>query len=129
MTTLNTLIVKRDEIQSQIDSIQSSIDELKGCINNFEYECSEREFDEILDSEGEQHTSVGSFYPSDILKSCDPIAYRCAKSDYESSYDLDDCEEYTDMVEQLDDLESDLSSLESDLDSIQDEIDELESED
>lgn len=60
------------------------------------------------------------------MKSCDPIAYRCAKSDYESNYDLDYCEEYTDMVEQLESLEDDLASLESDLDSIQDEIDELE---
>lgn len=123
---MNTLITKRDEIRSQIDNVQSSIDELKECINNFEYTCSDSEFDEYLDEDGEQHTSVGSFYPSDILKSCDPVAYRCAKSDYESEYDLDDCQEYTDMVEQLDDLESDLSSLESDLEEIQDEIDELE---
>ena len=125
MTTLNTLIAKRDEIQSQIDSIKESIQALQVDINNFEYECSESDFDDYLDQDGEQHTSVGSFYPSDILKSCDPIAYRCAKSDYESNYDLDDCQEYTEMVEQLDDLESDLASLESDLDEIQDEIDEL----
>lgn len=125
MTTLNTLIAKRDEIQSQIDSIMSSIQALQADINNFEYECSENEFDDYLDQDGEQHTSVGTFYPSDILKSCDPVAYRCAKSDYESNYDLDDIEEYTDMVEQLDDLESDLVGLEDDLESIQDEIDEL----
>lgn len=126
MSTLNTLIAKRDEIQSQIDSIMSSIQALQADINNFEYECAEIDFDDYLDQDGEQHTSVGSFYPSDILKHCDPTAYRCAKSDYESNYDLYDCEEYTDMVEQLDALESDLASLESDLDSIQDEIDSLE---
>lgn len=126
MTTLNTLIAKRDEIQSQIDSIEESIQALQADINNFEYECSESDFNDYLDQDGEQHTSVGSFYPSDILKSCDPISYRCAKSDYESEYDLDDCEEYTNMVEQLGSLEDDLASLESELEEIQDEIDSLE---
>ena len=125
MTTLNTLIAKRDEIQSQMDSIQSNIQALQMDIDNFEYECSERDFDEHLDEAGEQQTSVGSFYPSDILKHCDPIAYRCAKSEYESDYDLEDCEEYTDMVKELNSLENDLEDLESELDEIQDEIDSL----
>lgn len=125
MITLNTLTAKRDEIQSQIDSVQYNIQSLQADINNFEYECSESDFNDYLDQDGEQHTSVGSFYPSDILKSCDPIAYRCAKSEYESEYDLEDCEEYTDMVEELNSLENDLEDLENDLDSIQDEIDSL----
>ena len=91
MTTLNALLAKRDEIQSQIDSIQSNIQSLQKDIDNFEYECSESDFDDYLDDAGVQHTSVGSFYPSDILKHCDPVAYRCAKSDYESNYNLDFC--------------------------------------
>ena len=48
-----------------------------------------------------------------VLKGCDPTAYRCAKSDYESDFDLDDCTEYTDMVGELESLESDLRSLEN----------------
>ena len=59
------------------------------------------------------------FYPSDILKSCDPIAYRCAKSDYESNIDLDDVEEYSDLKDGLEALEADLEDLESELEDLQ----------
>ena len=47
------------------------------------------------------------------------LAYRCAKSDYEGNFDLDDCTEYTDMSEQLWDLESDLESLQDELESLE----------
>ena len=110
-----------EQVQTEIENLESNISELKSEINDFEYSLTEDEFDEFLDEGGEQHTSVGSFYPSDILKSCDPVAYRCAKSDYEGNFDLDDCTEYTDMVEELEGLESDLESL-------QDELKDLESE-
>lgn len=110
-----------EQVKTEIENLELNITELKAEIEGFEYSLTEAEFDEYLDELGEQHTSVGSFYPSDILKNCDPIAYRCAKSDYEGNFDLDDCAEYTDLVEELESLESDLKSL-------QDEIDSLESE-
>ena len=110
-----------EQVQAEIENLELSISELKSEINDFEYSLTDAEFDEYLDEEGEQHTSVGSFYPSDILKNCDPVAYRCAKSDYEGNFDLDDCTEYTDMVEELEGLESHLESL-------QDELKDLESE-
>ena len=110
-----------EQVQTEIENLELNISELKSEIDGFEYSISEIEFDSYLDEEGEQHTSVGSFYPSYILKSCDPVAYRCAKSEYEGNFDLDDCTEYTDMVEELESLENDLFSL-------QDEIDNFESE-
>ena len=110
-----------EQVQAEIENLELNISELKADIDGFEYSVTDSDFDDYLDELGEQHTSVGSFYPSDILKNCDPVAYRCAKSDYESNFDLDDCIEYTDMVEELE-------SLESDLESLQDELNELESE-
>ena len=110
-----------EQLQTEIENLELDISELKADINGFEYSLTEAEFDDFLDEEGLQHTSVGSFYPSNILKKCDPVAYRCAKSDYEGNFDLDDCTEYTDMVEELESLESDLQSL-------KDELKELESE-
>ena len=68
------------------------------------------------------------FYASDILKSCDPVAYRCSKSDYESNFDLDDCEEYNDLKDELEALEDQLSDLENDLSDLNDELDSLENE-
>ena len=111
-----------EQVQVEIKNLELTISELKSEIDGFEYSLTEAEFDELLDEEGEQHTSVGSFYPSDILKSCDPVAYRCAKSDYEGSFDLDDCTEYTEMVKELESLESDLQSLQDELDSLENEV-------
>ena len=110
-----------EQVQTGIENLEHEIESLKSDIDNFEYSSTEAEFDDFLDAMGVQRTSVGSFYPSDILKNCDPIAYRCAKSEYEGNFDLDDLTEYTDMVEELE-------SLESDLESLQDELKDLESE-
>ena len=114
-----------EQVQTEIENLELSISELKSEIDGFKYSLTEAEFDEYLDEEGEQHTSVGSFYPSDILKNCDPVAYRCAKSDYESNFDLDNCEEYTDMVEELESLEDDLIILQYELKDLEndDELD------
>ena len=107
-----------EQVQAEIENIELTISELKSEIDGFEYSMTEVEFDSYLDELGEQHTSVGRFYPSDILKNCDPVAYRCAKSDYESNYDLDECLDYAEMVEELESLESDLKSLQDELDSL-----------
>ena len=104
-----------EQVQTEIENLELNVSELKYDIDGFEYSMTEAEFDDYLDELGEQHTSVGSFYPSDILKNCDPVAYRCAKSDYEGNFDLDDCTEYTDMVEELESLESELESLKDEL--------------
>ena len=111
-----------EQVQTEIENLELNISELKADIDNFEYSITEAEFDDFLDEDGLQRTSVGSFYPSDILKKCDPIAYRCAKSEYEGNFDLDDCTEYTDMVEELESLESDLESLKDELKDLENEV-------
>ena len=123
-------------IQDQIETLEHSIAELNNEIidkqkeiDSFEYEVSESDFDEFLDDVEESVTVCGmTFYPSDILKSCDPVAYRCAKSEYESSYDLDDVEEYNDLKDELEILESKLEELEVELEELQDQSDSLDSE-
>lgn len=43
-------------------------------------------YDEILnDSYGEIKLGYLTFYPADIIKNCDPIAYRVGLSDFEST--------------------------------------------
>ena len=110
-----------EQVKKEIESLELNVIELKAEIDGFEYSMSEAEFDDFLDKNGKQHTSVGSFYPSDILKNCDPVAYRYAKSDHEDNFDLADCAEYTDMVEELESLESDLESLQDELNSLESE--------
>lgn len=43
-------------------------------------------YDDLLDEDSEEY-KIGylTFLTSEVLKKCDPIAYRCGKSDYESS--------------------------------------------
>ena len=110
-----------EQVQTEIESLELNISELKSDIDNFEYSLTEAEWDDFLDEEGKQHTSVGSFYPSDILKNCDHILYHCAKSDYEDNFDLDDCAEYKDMVKELESLQDDLDYLEYELKDLESE--------
>ena len=109
MTNLETL-------KDQITKLESSIVIKQSEIYDFEYECSDDEFSDWIDSIYPEVT-IGSltFSPSDIMKELDPIAYRCGKSDYESNYDLDDCEEYNDLKDELEILEYELELLEAEL--------------
>ena len=110
-------------LESKIDAIKADIENKQSEIDNFEYEISESDFDSVLDDNEESVTIFGmTFYPSDILKNCDPIAYRCAKSDYESNIDLDDVGEYCELKEELDALEFELEDLENELEYLNDQL-------
>lgn len=124
--TIETLKTQIENVESQIDNVNSEIEAKQSEINNFEYECSESEYDDWLDLIFAE-VNIGSltFSPSEVMKALDPIAYRCGKSDYESDYDLDDCEEYTDLKDELEELESQLSDLESELEELETELKEL----
>ena len=119
MNTLNNI----EQLQRDIEDKQGEIATVQSNIETFEYTCDDAQFDEFLDDAEQTVYICGmEFYPSDILKNCDPIAYRCAKSDYEANFDLNGIPEYNDLIKELDDLESQL-------DDLQTELDELESED
>ena len=113
-----------EAIESEINSINEQIENLQYQLDHFEYEVSESEFNDFLDDCYDMATVAGlEFCPSDILKSCDPIAYRCMKADYESNYDVEDCAEWQDLDRELLDFRYKLEDLESDLEALQDELD------
>ena len=127
MHTIEQLQNMINAVESEIDDIQNQINDKQKEIDHFEYSCTESEYDDFLDEiEGSITVAGMEFYPSDILKSCDPVAYRCAKNDYESNYDLDDVEEYNDLKDELELLEDRLSDLKSELDEYRDDLDSLE---
>ena len=112
-----------EAIEAEINSINEQIENLQSQLDHFEYEASESDFNDFLDDCYESVTIAGMvFYASDVLKSCDPVAYRCAKSDYESNYDVEDCAEWQDLDRELLDLRYKLEDLESDLEALQDEL-------
>ena len=123
METIEQLETMINSVESKINDIQNQIDEKQKEIDHFEYTCTEAEYDEFLDEiEGSVTVAGMEFYASDILKSCDPIAYRCGKVDYESNFDLDNLEEYNDLKDELELLEDQLSDLESELEELNDQL-------
>ena len=129
MNTIEQLETMIATVESKIDDIKNQIDEKQKEIDHFEYSCTEAEYDEFLDEIEGSVTVVGmEFYASDILKSCDPIAYRCGKVDYESTFDLDNLEEYNDLKDELELLEDQLSNLESELEELNNQLEDLENE-
>jgi hypothetical protein len=51
----------------------------------------EEMYDDILnDSYGEIKLGYLTFSPADIIKNCDPIAYRVGLSDFESTFETDE---------------------------------------
>ena len=111
-----------EQVEKEIENLELNITELKAEIDGFEYSLTEAEFDEYLDEAYDEVNICGITYSASYaLKECDPVAYRCAKSDYESNFDLDDCVEYTDLLEELESLESDLESLQYELDDLENE--------
>jgi peptidoglycan hydrolase CwlO-like protein len=127
MNTIEQLRAQIRHLERDIEDKQGEICTAQSNIETFEYSCTDDEYDEMLDEiEGSIAVAGMEFFPSDILKSCDPVAYRCAKNDFESDYDLDNCEEYKDLKDELEALEEQLSDLENELDELNSEIDSLE---
>ena len=129
MNTIEQLKNAVVEVEAKIDDVNQQIKDKQKEIDHFEYSCTESEYDEFLDENFEDVEVVGFTYStSEALKRLDPIAYRCGKSDYESNFDLDDCEEYNDLKDELEALEDQLSDLESELEELNDQLEDLENE-
>ena len=119
MTTLTNV----EQLKRDIEDKQGEIATAQSNIETFEYSCTDEEYNEYLDNIFDEVEVCGMTYNvSYALKELDPIAYRCGKSEYEADFDLENCEEYRDML-------TELNELESQLDDLQTEIDDLESED
>ncbi len=118
MTTLNNV----EQLKRDIEDKQGEIATAQSNIETFEHTCTDKEFDDFLDDCYSEIEIMGMTYNvSYALKELDPTAYRCAKSDYEADFDLNDVEEYQAFVASLDELESQLDELQSQLDDLESE--------
>ena len=116
-----------DEVESKIADVNQQIKDKQHEIDSFEYSCTDDEYDEMLDEiYGDVEICGMTCSSSRALKLLDPVAYRCGKIDYESNYDLDNCEEYNDLKDELESLEDQLSALENDLDELNEQLESLE---
>jgi hypothetical protein len=97
----------------RVEFLEREIEKLKNQIEKFELDPDDYsdQFDELLDEQGEVKIGNLGYYPSYILKNCDPIAYRCGLNDFIDCIDIEDIEEYKDLVEELEELEIGLENL------------------
>ena len=83
---IETLIIDKDNIS--IDDLDIDREEM---------------FSSMLDDCYDKITICGvEFLPSDVLKSCDPVAYKCYYNDYISEIDIEDLSEYQDVISDID---------------------------
>ena len=123
-------------LQAEIQMKEHAISKLKAQIKNKETQQNEIEcdpddfsdqFDECLDEAGSIAVAGCTFYPSQILKECDPVTYRCGLNDYaDSMFNKEETEEYQALQEEIDQLESDIEDLESEIEDLENQIEEIE---
>lgn len=123
-------------LQAEIQMKEHAIRKLQAQIENKEaqqnsIECDPDDlgslFDESLDEAGSIKVAGGTFYPSQILKECDPVAYRCGLNDFaDFAFRKEETEEYQALQEEIDQLESDIEDLESEIEDLQSQVEELE---
>jgi predicted nucleic acid-binding Zn-ribbon protein len=113
----------RDELEQMIEDLQEQIEQKQDELNNLEIDAEDYE-DQYNDMLDECYPELFNMLPSDILRQCDPIAYRCGLVDYVYSIDIRDTNEYQELEQEIEDLEDELSDLEDELSDLEDEDDE-----
>ena len=122
-TVLNELNETLAQLNNELNDLDQQLTNATQQRDLFEYSCSDDEFNEHLDNCYDEVEVCGySYSASQALYELDPTAWRCAKNDYESEYDLDDCEEYQEILETLEELENQISDKESVIDGIEQDI-------
>ena len=125
MKTIELLQVEIQMKEHEIYKMRATISDKQTQQN--EIECDpddlQDQFDECLDEEGSIKVAGCTFYPSQILKECDPIAYRCGLNDFaDFEFRKEDTEEYQALQEEIDQLESDIEDLENEIEDLQSQI-------
>ena len=129
---MKTIELLQAEIQMKehaISKLQAQIKDKEAQQNSIECDPDDLadQFDECLDEAGSIKVAGCTFYPSQLLKECDPIAYRCGLNDFaDFEFRKEDSEEYQSLQEEIDQLESDIEDLESEIEDLQSQIEELE---
>ena len=115
---------------SQINFKQAEIDYLKREQQALEVDPDDYtdQFDEMLDESGEVDVVGHKFSVSYILENLDPTAYRCGLLDYiDSTYSIEDLDEYKEIEEKIEDLENHISDLLDQITEAEEEIQDLKS--
>ena len=97
-----------DEVKAEITEVEKEIDQFELDPDNYE-----ELYDEMLSEEGPVRIGGLEYDPARVLREMDPIAYRCGLLDFVDGMELEDSEEYREMVERLEELQDELTDLEN----------------
>jgi len=124
MNTVREIKDQINDLQFDIADYKKGIAEKQAEIDSFEIDSDTviDQYDQMLD---DLYGEFMGYLPSDILKSVDPIAYRCGLVDYVDSLDISEDPNYQELIEELEDLESDLENAENQVEELLEELAEL----
>lgn len=97
----------KHELELKIAKLRVEIDQYE--LDPDDYE---EDFDSFLDCEGQITVAGYDYYPSVILKSTDPAAYRQELLNYVDGIDKEDDLKYIELVNELEEAENELAELE-----------------
>ena len=78
------------------------------------------EYDEVLDDCHEMVRIGGlEFYPSTVLKECDPVAYDQGFSDYVNGFEVEEFPAFREMMDEKESLEAEIEDLKAELENLE----------
>jgi hypothetical protein len=118
-----------DEYFEELEDLESELKDLETELEDrdeFNRDDYYNSFDESLD-DGDSITVAGiEFEPSDILKECDPTAYRCYFNDYVSYYEDEENDKISEMEQDITDKKEEVTDKEQEIQSELEEISQIE---
>lgn len=115
-----------NELNVKIEEWQEAADELAYIEENKDEYIEESDFEEILDAEGVVTVGGLDFYPSTILKECDPVAYNIAWSEFCDSVDITEYVQYKEVEAEAESLEAEIEDLKAEIENLEEIISEAE---
>lgn len=116
----------RNELEVKQEELSEVRDELQYIEDNKDEYIEESDYEEILDCEGVVSVGGLDFYPSTILKQCDPIAYNEGWSNFCDSVDITEYVQYKEVEAEAEGLEAEIEDLEAEIENLEEILSEAE---
>ena len=125
MNVHNTVVetsesLELNELRFQLGVNEDLLKEAKAVVNSFEYNPSEDVFNDWLnDLYGNVSVAYFECTASELLKKMSPTDYRVMRNDFINSVDIEDLDEYKELIQAVEDLETEIESIQEQIDELQ----------
>ena len=111
-----------ENLQDELKELETELEER----SEFDRDNYYTGYDEMLDEGGSVSAGGYEFEPSDVLKECDPTAYRCGFNDYVSIYEDEDNNEISELEQGITDKKEEIEDKEQEIQSELEDIPQIE---